>query len=196
MWALKKWCVTKVAHCTIYHSCSCIIEFIKIVAKKAIKCSASLTFYRFSPTRLINSIKHKHSCKILYLAVLLINFGNTTLWGNLIIFYFELLPEAQAQEVMSFEGVTTYIFNFLAYSLVHRYNRIMMSINPESMIAIPRPIAVVPIVMYIWACNIFGASLTHLHFLSLKEKLKPFFFVWFSRNSLRHVMLCVLLLLF
>ena len=30
-------------------------------------CSASLAFYLFSPTRLINSIKHEHSCKILYL---------------------------------------------------------------------------------------------------------------------------------
>ena len=27
---------------------------------------ASLAFYLFSPTRLINSIKHEHSCKILY----------------------------------------------------------------------------------------------------------------------------------
>ena len=51
----------------ILHSCSCIIEFIKLNAKKEIKCSASLTFYLFSPTRLINSIKHEHSCKILYL---------------------------------------------------------------------------------------------------------------------------------
>ena len=31
------------------------------------KCLASLTFYLFSPTCLINSIKHEHSCKILYL---------------------------------------------------------------------------------------------------------------------------------
>ena len=28
---------------------------------------ASLAFYFFSPTRLINSIKHEHSCKILYI---------------------------------------------------------------------------------------------------------------------------------
>ena len=34
--------------------------------EKEIKCSASLAFYLFSPTRLINSIKHEHSCKILY----------------------------------------------------------------------------------------------------------------------------------
>ena len=33
---------------------------------KKIKCSASLAFYPFSPTRLINSIKHEHSCKIFY----------------------------------------------------------------------------------------------------------------------------------
>ena len=31
------------------------------------KCSASLAFDLFSPTRLINSIKHEHSCKILYI---------------------------------------------------------------------------------------------------------------------------------
>ena len=30
---------------------------------------ASVTFYPFFPTRLIDSIKHKHSCKILYLTV-------------------------------------------------------------------------------------------------------------------------------
>ena len=30
------------------------------------KCSASLAFYLFSPTRLINSIKHEHSCKVLF----------------------------------------------------------------------------------------------------------------------------------
>ena len=35
----------------IYHTCSCMIEVIKLVAKK---------------TRLINSIKHEHSCKICY----------------------------------------------------------------------------------------------------------------------------------
>ena len=32
--------------------------------KKEIKCSTSLAFYLFSSTRLINSIKHEHSCKI------------------------------------------------------------------------------------------------------------------------------------
>ena len=34
--------------------------------RKRDKMAARLTFYRFSPTRLINSIKHEHSCKILY----------------------------------------------------------------------------------------------------------------------------------
>ena len=34
--------------------------------RKVIKCSASLAFYHFSPTRLINLIKHEHSLKILY----------------------------------------------------------------------------------------------------------------------------------
>ena len=29
----------------------------------------SLTFYLFFPTRLINSIKHEHSCKILYIKI-------------------------------------------------------------------------------------------------------------------------------
>ena len=44
-----------------------LLNLLKLVAKKEIKCSASLTFYLFSPTCLINSIKHEHSCKILYL---------------------------------------------------------------------------------------------------------------------------------
>ena len=35
--------------------------------RKEIKCSVSLTFYLFSQTRLISSIKHEHSCKILNL---------------------------------------------------------------------------------------------------------------------------------
>ena len=35
-----------------------------------IKCSASLTFYPFSPTCLINSIKRKHSCKSFYISIL------------------------------------------------------------------------------------------------------------------------------
>ena len=40
------------------------------------KCSASLAFYLFSPTRLINSIKHEHSCKILYLHRALCSIGS------------------------------------------------------------------------------------------------------------------------
>ena len=36
-----------------------------------IKCSTGLAFYHFSPSRLINSIKHEHSCKILYFIYLL-----------------------------------------------------------------------------------------------------------------------------
>ena len=31
-----------------------------------IKCSANLAFYPFFSTLLINSVKHEHSCKILY----------------------------------------------------------------------------------------------------------------------------------
>ena len=38
-----------------------------LVCEKGIKCSTSIAFYLFSPTRLINSIKYEHSCKILYL---------------------------------------------------------------------------------------------------------------------------------
>ena len=41
-----------------FDSYSCIIEFIKLVA--------SLAFYHFSSTRLINSIKYEHYSKILY----------------------------------------------------------------------------------------------------------------------------------
>ena len=53
----------------ILHSCSSINEFNKLVAKKEINCSASLlAFYLFNSTRLINSIKHEHSCKILCLS--------------------------------------------------------------------------------------------------------------------------------
>ena len=42
------------------------MRFQSIHCEKEIKCSTSLTFYLFSPTRLINSIKHEHSCKIFY----------------------------------------------------------------------------------------------------------------------------------
>ena len=52
----------------IEHSCSCIIEFIKLIQKE-LKCSASLAFYLFSASRLMNSIQKEHSCKILYLMV-------------------------------------------------------------------------------------------------------------------------------
>ena len=34
-----------------------------------IKCLASIAFYHFFPTHLINSIKHEHSCKILYIYI-------------------------------------------------------------------------------------------------------------------------------
>ena len=50
----------------IYYLCSCIIEFIKLVAKRVIKCLASYASYLFSSTHLINSIKHELSCKIYY----------------------------------------------------------------------------------------------------------------------------------
>ena len=35
-------------------------------SEKAIKCLASLTFYLFTSTSLINSIIHEYTCKILY----------------------------------------------------------------------------------------------------------------------------------
>ena len=37
--------------------------------EKDINCLASLSFYHFSPTHLINSIKHEHLCKILYVVL-------------------------------------------------------------------------------------------------------------------------------
>ena len=51
----------------ILHSCSCIIEFIKLVGEKPIRCSAEPRILSFPSTRLINSIVHEHSYKILYL---------------------------------------------------------------------------------------------------------------------------------
>ena len=42
--------------------------------RKKIKCSAILSFYLLSQTRLINSIKHEHSCKILYAYRLIFHF--------------------------------------------------------------------------------------------------------------------------
>ena len=41
--------------------------FIKLVAKKSLNAWQALHFI-FSSTRLINSLKHEHSCKILYLS--------------------------------------------------------------------------------------------------------------------------------
>ena len=51
----------------IQHSCFCIIKFIKLTLRKRKKCSTSLAFYLVFQTRLINSIKHEHSCKIHYI---------------------------------------------------------------------------------------------------------------------------------
>ena len=47
----------------IYHSYSCIIKFNEPCFEKR-KCSASLALYRCFSTRLINSIKHEHTCTI------------------------------------------------------------------------------------------------------------------------------------
>ena len=50
----------------IQHLCSCIIEFIILVAKRD-KMLGKPCIYIFLPTYLINSIKHEHSCKFLFL---------------------------------------------------------------------------------------------------------------------------------
>ena len=46
-----------------------------LIDAKEIKCSASLAFNLFSPTHLINSIKHEHSYKIFYLSSALSSAG-------------------------------------------------------------------------------------------------------------------------
>ena len=51
----------------ILHTCSCIIEFIKLDGGKAIICSAKPRILSFPPTSLINLIIHEHSCKINYI---------------------------------------------------------------------------------------------------------------------------------
>ena len=43
-----------------------ICALVLLHCEKVIKCSASLAFYHFAPTRLINLIKYEHSCKFLY----------------------------------------------------------------------------------------------------------------------------------
>ena len=53
----------------IKHSCSCSIEFIRLVAKSD-KMRDKPRILSLSPTRLINSILHEHSCRILYIIFL------------------------------------------------------------------------------------------------------------------------------
>ena len=53
----------------------CAPEFIKLITKKD-KCSASLAFYLFPPPRLVKSIKHEHSCKILYISNDIVHYDN------------------------------------------------------------------------------------------------------------------------
>ena len=50
----------------ILHSCSCNSECIKLVGEidRMLGTASHLNFF---PTRIINSIIHKHTCKILYL---------------------------------------------------------------------------------------------------------------------------------
>ena len=48
----------------ILHSCSCIIEFIKLIGKKCQDARQSLASYLFPPTHLINSIIHEHLCSV------------------------------------------------------------------------------------------------------------------------------------
>ena len=81
----------------IYHSCSCIIEFIKLIAKKEMKCSASLAIYLFSSTPLINSINHEHSCKILYIY--------STLLQRLRNLLFNLVPNYHFRHARPFTGL-------------------------------------------------------------------------------------------
>ena len=42
--------------------CSCLIELIKLVGEKEIKCEACREFYLFFATSVINSIKNEHKC--------------------------------------------------------------------------------------------------------------------------------------
>ena len=55
--------------------------------RKVIKCSASLTFYRFSTMSLINSIKQEHNCLILFLNFFFY-FWNLEQYENKVIFEF------------------------------------------------------------------------------------------------------------
>ena len=43
-----------------------LLNLLKML-RNEIKCSASLVFYPFSSSRLINLIKHEHSCEFLYI---------------------------------------------------------------------------------------------------------------------------------
>ena len=44
-----------------------LLNLLNSLRKRDKKCSTSLAFYLISPTRVIYSIKHKHSCKILFI---------------------------------------------------------------------------------------------------------------------------------
>ena len=62
-------------------SWNCVFEFLwepcnLLNSLQETKCSASLAFSHFFPTCLINSIKHEHSCKILYVHYQLRSTGN------------------------------------------------------------------------------------------------------------------------
>ena len=46
----------------IVHEYSCLIEFIKRVGEKEIKCEACRAFYRFFATSLVNSIMQEQEC--------------------------------------------------------------------------------------------------------------------------------------
>ena len=52
---------------SVLHSCSCIILNLLYSLRKSDKMlSKPRAWYRFTPTRLINSIKYEHSCYTLY----------------------------------------------------------------------------------------------------------------------------------
>ena len=55
----------------ILNLCFCIIEFIKLIAKKRYNAWQAWHFIFFPQLVLIKSIKHEHSCKIFYLYIIM-----------------------------------------------------------------------------------------------------------------------------
>ena len=95
----------------ILHSCSCIIECIKLVAEE-IKCSTRLLFYLFCSTRLINSIKHQHACQILYLLVSFVNQNFVLLFNGVLEFDIQSIHDENANSTVRPE-----FFYYLIYGI-------------------------------------------------------------------------------